>query len=122
MSALEALGRIGVIPGRQPRADPSGFERCAASTSWFGPATPFRAVTEGLCLGVCPQVHMAVGLDPGVPGGYEAVRRIVPLRGRREQTEVVLPGESAWEISPGAVCPALRLLAVMLEHNQAKSL
>ena len=69
--------------------------RDALHQFWFGPATPFHAVTEGLCLGACPQVYMAVGLDPGVPGGYEAVRRIVPLRGRREQTEVVLPEESA---------------------------
>merc|ERR1712070_779027 len=100
--------------GRQTRPVPRRGREMRCIKIWFGPATPFHAVTEGLCLGVCPQVYMAVGLDPGVPGGYEAVRRIVPLRGRREQTEVVLPEESAWEISPRAVCPALRLSAVII--------
>ena len=58
---------------------------------------------------------MAVGLDPGVPGGYEAVRRHVPQK--REGTEVVV--ESRPEISVAAVCPAL---AAGAQYNRSKSL
>jgi len=59
----------GVERWRQTRPVPRRGREMRCIKIWFGPATPFHAVTEGLCLGVCPQVHMAVGLDPGVPGG-----------------------------------------------------